>query len=181
MKPFKLNLRDEIEIGSVVKYRDTNARKTIVGEVCNIVGAGNTQKYEVILYDMRLKPIMRGDGTFKRRNLKSSKCKLIDETFTFDTRRAFELGDVVCVSGHTRNKFGVIVGFTHPDGLFSTSYEHGYNGTDFIDCVEIEKRGLRRKRDFFGKVKRFSTTGNRTKICDVDLWNRSGPKITIKK
>jgi hypothetical protein len=180
IKRFKLNLQDDIEIGSVVKYRDNNTRKTIVGEVCNIVGSGETQKYEVILYDMRLRPLMRGDGSFKRRNLKSNKCKLIDETFTFDTSKSFELGDVVCVKSTTRNRYGVIIGFVHPDGLFSTSYEHGYNGTDLIDCVEIEKRGLRRKRDLLGKVKRFTSTSERTKICDVDLWNRSGPKITVK-
>lgn len=181
MKRFKLNLQDDITIGSVVKYRDTNTRKTIVGEVCNIVGTGETQKYEVILYDMRLKPLMRSDGSFKRRNLKSNKCKLIDETFTFNTARAFELGDVICVSRHARDKFGIIIGFTHPDGLFSTSYEHGYNGIDLIECVEIEKRGLRRKRDLLGKIKRFVTKGDNTKICDVDLWNKSGPKITIKR
>jgi hypothetical protein len=180
IKRFKLNLQDEIEIGSVVKYRDTTNKKTIVGEVCNIVGTGESQKYEVILYDMRLKPMMKLDGSFKRRNLKSNRCKLIDETFTFDTSKAFELGDVVCMNSAGRKKYGVIIGFVHPDGLFSTSYEHGYNGTDLIDCVEIEKRGLRRKRDILGKVKRFTSTGDRFKICDVDLWNRTGPKITVK-
>ena len=74
----------------------------------------------------------------------------------------------------------MIVGFVHPDGLITTSYENGYNGTDLIECVEISKRGLESKRDKNNKIKRFRSTSNRLKMCEVDLWNKTGPKIVSK-
>ena len=36
-------------------------------------------------------------------------------------------------------RYGRIVCFVHPDGLYSTSHEEGYNGKDLLECVEIEK------------------------------------------
>lgn len=179
MKRLKLDLKNTIEIGSVVKYKCPTTMKVSVGEVVGIIG--QNIKYEVILYDMRLKPIVSADARFKRKTWRADRCKLIDEKFYFTTNRSFELGDVIHKTTNFREKFGVIVGFLHPDGLYTTSYEHGYNGTDLLECVEINKRGLRRKRDILGKVKRFTTANKNIKICDVDLWNTSGPKIIIKK
>ena len=138
-------------------------------------------KYEIIVYDKRLKPVNRHDGSFKIKKIPAKKCKLIDENFKFNTSTILELGDIVCKKTAGISKFGLIVGFQHPDGLLSTSYENGYNGTDLIDCVEIEKRGLRRKRDVDGQIKKFVTTCERVSACEVDLWNRSGPKIVSKQ
>ena len=180
MKMFKLNLKDDPGVGSVVRFKDHAGGKKIAGEIAAMIGTGDSVKYELIVYDMRLKPIIRGDGSFKRKTVPSNKCKLIDATFKFDTRDDYQVGDVICKHAGVSKKFGIIVGFTHPDGLFTTSYESGYNGIDFIDCVEISKRGLRRKKDMFGKIKRFTTTKKQTKMCEIDLWNRSGPKIKIK-
>lgn len=176
MKRLKINREDEVEIGSVVKYRVDG--KTTVGEVYNIL---SNDKYEVLVYDKRLKPVYRPNGSFKIKSLPAKKCKLIDENFSFNTTTTLELGDVICKKTAGVSKFGLIVGFQHPDGLLSTSYENGYNGTDLIDCVEIEKRGLRRKRDVDGQVKKFVTTCERVSACEVDLWNKSGPKIVSKK
>ena len=40
----------------------------------------------------------------------------------------------------TRVKYGRIVCFVHPDGLYSKSHEEGYNGKDLLECVEIDKK-----------------------------------------
>ena len=39
-----------------------------------------------------------------------------------------------------RVRFGKIVSFVHPEGLYMTSNEKGYNGKDLIECVEINPR-----------------------------------------
>ena len=171
------NKEEEIEIGSVVKIDDGD--KIIVGEVSGII-KGRKDAYEIILYDKRFKPIMRGDGTFRRKRYLTDKCTIMDEGFKFNNE-TIELGDIVCKKTNgLRDRYGVVIGFTHPDGLFSTSYANGYNGTDMIDCVEINKRGLSRCRDAEGQLKRFSTFNERVSSCEVDLWNRSGPKIVSK-
>jgi hypothetical protein len=179
MKIFKLNKEDPVQVGSVVRYKDSNNNKK-VGEVCSILGDGASEKYELIMYDKRLKPIMSADSKFKRKTVKSDRCKLIDENFKFNITDNFELGDVICKSSGLIKRYGIIVGFIHPDGLYTTSYEHGYNGVDLLECVEIHKRGLQRKRDVLGKVKRFTTSKSNIKCCEVDLWNRTGPKIVTK-
>lgn len=172
----KIDRDGEIEVGRVVKCRLN--RELYVGEVYSFIGE---TKFDVILYDKRLKPQYKLDGSFRRKRLPVEKCKLIDENFTFSNQNNYELGDVIRKStGRGRHKYGVVIGFTHPDGLLSTSYENGYNGTDLIDCVEIERRGLSRKRNKSGELKRFSTFSNDVKICEVDLWDKSGPKIVVK-
>ena len=181
MRIFRLNRNDPIEIGCVVKARMTIPAKKILGEVVNIM-PGNRPRVELILYDKRLKPMYSRDGvTLKRVTVDLSTCKLIDENFLLDTSGTFELGDIVLYRNNLRERYGVIVGFNNPDGLLTTSYEHGYNGVDLIECVEINKRGLTRKRNIAGNIKRFSAVGNHLKKCTVDLWNRTGPKITTVK
>lgn len=179
-KIFKINKDDPIEVGSVVKFKHGNSR--MVGEVYGLIDGARTPRLEIILYDKRLRPMFRTDGSYNIKRIAADKCKLIDENFKFKYEQNYELGDVVCkkAADHVSVKYGVIIGFTHPDGLFSTSYENGYNGTDLIDCVEISKRGLTRKRDVEGNIKRFSTFSERLSTCEVDLWNRSGPKIVAK-
>lgn len=174
-KILKIDNDNDIQVGSVVRYKQDKSRH--VGEVFSFVGQGDNGKVDIIMYDKRLKPIMRTDGTYRIKRIKLSTCKLIDENFKFKYEKTYELGDVVVQKRDANVRYGVITGFTHPDGLFSTSYEHGYNGVDLIDCVEISKRGLSRKRDVEGNIKRFSTFNQRLSTCEVDLWNRSGPKI----
>ena len=166
----------EIEVGTVVF---TKTKPEYIGEVYSII-KGRKDQFEVLLYDKRLKPIVRGDGTFRRKKFLQEQCRVLDEDFKM-TSNTIELGDVICKTQHSIKKYGVVVGFTHPDGLMSTSYAKGYNGVDLIDCVEIEKRGLSRKRDTEGNLKRFSTFSERVSCCEVDLWNRTGPKIVAKK
>lgn len=174
-KILKIDRDNEIEVGSVVKYKHDGVRA--VGEVFAFLDGGPVKKLEIIMYDKRLKPIIRTDGTYRMRRIKFDECKLIDENFKFKYEKTYELGDIVVQKRDTITRYGVITGFTHPDGLFTTSYEHGYNGTDYIECVEIDKRGLSRKRDSAGNIKKFSTLSDRLSTCEVDLWNRTGPKI----
>lgn len=174
-KRFKIDRDGTIEVGSVVTYRSDRTRH--VGEVFSTLTGPRGDKYELILYDKRLRPMFRPNGSYKIKKVSADKCKLIDETFKFKCDQTFEMGDVICQKYDNHYRYGVVIGFTHPDGLFSTSYENGYNGTDLIDCVEINKRGLTRKRDAEGSIKRFSTFSERLSTCEVDLWNRSGPKI----
>ena len=48
-------------------------------------------------------------------------------------------------------RYGRIVCFVHPDGLYSSSHEEGYNGKDLLECVEIEKKpGLLQKMTQMG-------------------------------
>jgi hypothetical protein len=166
-----------IDVGSVVHVK---ADQEFIGEVYSII-KGRRDQFEVMLYDKRLKPIMRGDGTYRRKKFLQDDCSLLDEDFKMTTD-TIELGDVICrtYTDGMAKKYGVVIGFTHPDGLMSSSYAKGYNGTDLIDCVEIEKRGLSRKRDSDGNIKRFSTFSERVSCCEVDLWNRTGPKIVPK-
>ncbi len=172
----KLDRDGEITVGSVVKYKID--RKQYVGEVYSILSDGD--KVEVIMYDKRLRPLMRGQGGFRIRKINLSACKLVDENFKFKSYDDFTIGDVVMQKSTGVKKYGVIIGFHHPDGLSSTSYENGYNGTDMIDCVEIHKRGLERKRNLTGGLKRFVSTNKRLTLCEVDLWHKFGPKIVAK-
>lgn len=179
----KKNKEELIGIGSVVITTYHRLEPEYIGEVSGIVKSRLNNFYELILYDKRLKPITRGDGSFRIKRMPQNDCKLLDESFKlkFDSS-SIELGDIICKGCNfsTAKKYGVVVGFTHPDGLLSTSYSNGYNGTDLIDCVEIEKKGLRRRRDASGQLHRFSTTSAQTSSCEVDLWSRGGPKIITK-
>ncbi len=180
LKHFRLLkiLRDQpIEVGSVVKFKLNSQRH--VGEVYSVL-SGNVPRVEVIMYDKRLRPMFTADSKYKIKKISLDKCKLIDENFTFNTSKEFSIGDVVVKKTTMGHRYGVIIGFHHPDGLFSTSHESGYNGTDMIDCVEIEKRGLRRKRKSDGTLRRFTTLCEKLSTCEIDLWNRTGPKIIHK-
>lgn len=179
MRPVKIKRDEPIEVGSIVKFKNTD-RVLFVGEVLMLYGTKDKQQAEIMLYDKRFRPNTRADGSFIRKRVSVDRCKHIDPDFKFDTSNDFELGDVVCRSGALRKRFGVIVGFRHPDELTCTSYESGYNGTDLIQCVEIHKRGLDVKKDWSGHVKRFECGGHKLKMCEVDLWCRAGPKIIIK-
>jgi len=174
MKVFKIDRESEIIVGSIIKCKING--QLIIGEVVNIL-TDIKERYEIIQYDKRLRPIFRGDQTYKRRLVTSSKCKLLDLNFKFDTSSDFELGDIVLLKKGIRKRYGVIIGFHHPDGLLTRSFEFGYNGIDIIDCVEINNRTMQRKRKITGELKRFETIGENLVRCEVDLWHRTGPKI----
>ncbi len=174
MKLFKIDRESKISVGSVIKCRQSG--KQIVGEVTSIL-QGVNEKLEIIQYDKRLKPMFSNNQSYKRRVVLADKCKIIDVNFKFKTDKDFELGDIVLLKRGIRKKYGIIIGFHHPDGLMTKSYEIGYNGVDIIDCVEVNKRTLQRKRVLTGELKRFESLGSNLIKCEIDLWHRNGPKI----
>ena len=173
----KLDKDNEIQVGSVVKFKLNRERH--VGEVFSIL-TGSDPAVEIILYDKRMLPMYNLNNCFKIKKTRLSGCKLIDENFKCTLSDNYTIGDIVANKRLMKHRYGVIIGFHHPAGLSSTSYESGYNGTDMIDCVEIEKRGLRRKRNIDGSIRRFTVLPEKLKRCEVDLWNRTGPKIIHK-
>ena len=79
------------------------------------------------------------------------------------------------VSMPRTTEFGTIVGFVHPEGLYSESYEKGYNGKDHLECVEISGRaGLPRKLDPDGNPKIFITEPDKCKHCEILPMDRNG-------
>jgi hypothetical protein len=79
-------------------------------------------------------------------------------------------------------KYGRIVCFVHPDGLYSTSHEEGYNGKDLLECVEIDKKpGLLQKTGPDGEPKRFQAQGEQCKIMEVITVNAKGEPTTMHR
>jgi len=70
----------------------------------------------------------------------------------------------------------------HPDGLYSTSHEEGYNGKDLLECVEIDKKpGLLQKTGPDGEPKRFQAQGDQCKIMEVITVNAKGEPTTMHR
>ena len=74
-----------------------------------------------------------------------------------------------------RSRYGRIIGFLHPDGLYSNSYERGHNGKDLLECVEISSRnGLPRKILKSGQPKIFCAQPMRATICEILPMDKNG-------
>ena len=70
----------------------------------------------------------------------------------------------------------------HPDGLYSTSHEQGYNGKDFLECVEISpKPGLAQQMQADGEPKRFTANPKQCKIMEVITTNSQGEDCTVRR
>ena len=175
---FRVLFNVPIEIGSIVKYKDSRSTdRKGVGEVCGIIGTGENIKYEIYVLTKRLQPRMTSDDKYITRKIHSKYCKHIDISKTIVNKNNFELGDFVCYKFLTIKKYGVITGFVHPDGLDTTSYYCGYNGTDLIQCVQIDKNNLTRCRDNQRNIKKFTAHKKRLRICELGLWNEKGVNI----
>ena len=164
-----------IEIGDII---ETITEPFIVGEIVNVL-ENKRETVEVIVFDKRLRPFQTSDGQYKIRKVQKKVCKHYDFRKT-RINTTFEIGDIVektYLSKHKR--YGVVVGFVHPDGIMSNSYFTGYNGVDFLECVEIVKKGLQRKRNGDGTLKRFNTSKEGCMICRVDLWHKKGLRLII--
>jgi len=163
-----------VEIGSYIKYKNSMLSQKGFGEVVGIIGSGDRCKYEIIHLNKRLKCIMNTNMKYKTRTVHSKYCKHVNILPTPTPKDHFEIGDVVCYKRMMFPRYGAVVGFTHPDGLYTSSYEEGYNGTDLIECVEVDPRDLTRVRDRNNTIKKFTTTKYRLKLCKVDLWGEHG-------
>jgi hypothetical protein len=163
-----------VEVGSYVKYRETVPDRKGFGEVISIIGTGERTRYEIINLNKRLKCVVDSNQRYKRRVISAKSCKHVDISSTLKNKRTFELGDIVHYKFLWKSRFGAVVGFVHPDGLYSSSYEDGYNGTDLITYVEINPKDLTRVRDTDNNIKHYTCTKDRLKVCKVDLWSEKG-------
>jgi hypothetical protein len=161
---------DPIETGDTIECDNR------IGEVVAFL-SDRRKSAEYIVLDKRLEPLVNLQGEFKYRKAPSSSLRHFDYS-KLRKSKTFALGDVISKEYFSgKKKYGILVGFTHPDGILSSSYEHGYNGVDLLECIEISKRDLHRKINKDGEVKRFQTNKHRSKICAVDYFTKKGAKI----
>ena len=98
------------------------------------------------------------------------------------TKKTFEKGDVVGYKRGSSFRYGRIVCFVHPDCLYSTSHEEGYNGKDLLECVEIDKKPrLLQIIGPDGEPKRFQAKGKDCKIMKVITTDSKGDETTMHR
>ena len=167
-----------LEIGDRVIERISIGRKKRIGEII-FVQEGRTRKLELMQLNAHdLSPLRKSNLELKFFRLAESRCKKLNELKYFKNL-TFQLGDIIRHSRHGLVRYGKIISFVHPDGLYTESNEKGYNGKDLIECVAIKGRdGLPRKKDHSGEVMRFTIGPDHSKICDVlPMDNNGGIRI----
>ncbi len=164
-----------LDIGDRVEEYPPNGGRSRIGEII-LTQEGRKRSFELIqLSPHDLEPIRKGPlQQYKRFRLSEERCRRLDES-KYAEQRTFRIGDVVRKQYQDHVRYGLIVNFVHPDGLLSTSHENGYNGKDFLECVEISgKPGLFRKRDVTGDLKRFVTGPEHCQICNIIPMDKKG-------
>ena len=137
---------DQLQIGDIIIEK--RAKKKRIGEII-FIREGKARKLELIELNRHdLSPIckcsMEGPKVFSRLESECRKMNL----FRFEKKKTFELGDIIKFTIRSKSKFGIVTSFIHPDGLYSESFEKGYNGKDFLECIEVfPKQGLPRRKD----------------------------------
>ena len=152
----------------IVEAKQTDSTDKKIGEILSIFGEPK-EKFQILQLNPRdLTPFFKGnEDKLKFFTCDASRCRILDKS-RLRKKDSFMPGDVVRHSRNGRLRFGIIIGFTHPEGLYSDSLEKGYNGKDLIECVEISGRaGLPPKLDNLGKVKRFTVGPEHLKICEI--------------
>ena len=171
----KLKKPVPLKIGDRVIERVAIGKKKRIGEIMFIIG-GKRRKFELLqLSPHDLTPMHRHNNEqLKFFRLREDQCKKLNE-FKYRERKTFCIGDVVRHASHGRVRYGKIVSFVHPEGLYTDSNEKGYNGKDFIECVAISPRkGLAIKFDAEGEIKRFVVGPDHCKICEILPMDKSG-------
>ena len=179
----KKNIRD-VEIGDNVKQTVATGGKKKCGEVVMILqdnpGDPTLECVEVNPDD--LTPLEKGSEGIRTFKAKRSKLKMYTPRKKLFAKKTFEKGDVILHKRGGSMRFGRIVCFVHPDGLYSKSHEEGYNGKDLLECVEIEKKpGLMQKMDADGEPMRFQAPGNDCKIMKVITTDSKGEPTTMHR
>ena len=156
-----------LEVGDLIVEKVSNLRNKRIGEIVFIRG-NKIKKFEAIqLKKHDLTPMTRSDFRIKTFTVNEKKCRRLN-LFRYYKKKQFEIGDIIRYSKGGRVKFGKIVSFVHPDEIFSESYEKGFNGKDFLECVEISsKSGLCRKIGPEKKPKVFFADHTKCKICEI--------------
>lgn len=171
----KLKKNTPLTIGDLVIERVATGKRKRIGEIMFIL-EGKRRKFELLqLNHHDLLPLLRHNNEqLKFFRLREDQCKRLNE-FKYREKKTFRISDVIRHAGHGRVRFGKIVGFVHPEGLYTDSNENGYNGKDLIECVEIAPRkGLAIKLDAYGEVKRFVVGPTLCKVCEVLPMDKNG-------
>ena len=180
----KKKKKKDIEIGDFVKETVSSKGKKKCGEVLMILAdnPGDPTIECVEVHPDELTPLEKGSDGMKTFRTKRSKLKHYTPRKLLFSKKTFEKGDVVRHKRGTTIRDGRIVCFVHPDGLYSTSHEEGYNGKDLLECVEIEKKpGLMQKTGPDGEPKRFQAQGKDCKIIKVITTNTKGEDTTMHR
>ena len=168
---------DPFEIGEIVIEKGILDRKKRVGEILFIRdGRKGNRKLELMqLSPHDLSPLQGMDmKKFKSFSILESKCKRLN-LFKYQKKPKFEIGQIVRNQINGRERYGKIIGFLHPEGLYTTSYEKGYNGKDFLECVEVSPRaGLARKKMHNGQPKIFHLGPDRAEPCEILPMDKNG-------
>jgi len=163
------------KLGDIVLAKDHTTGKKRLGEIV-FIAEGKRAKFKLIeLNPKNLSPkFTRNLTTLKYFSASVDRCKRLNND-TLRVPKVFELGDVIRQERSDSIRFGIIVGFHHPDGLQSDSWEKGYNGKDIIECVEISRRsGLPRKRNLTGKINKFEIGPSHAKLCEILPMDQNG-------
>ena len=169
------DLKKPIEVGELIIHKDKTSGRKRFGEVVGLI-EGRNRKFQVLEVTPHDFTPMFKDNLFELKffSCNSSECKRLN-LFRLRKKNSYYPGDVIRQSRGGRLRFGIIIGFTHPEGLYSDSLENGYNGKDLLECVEISGRaGLPHKLDSLGQVKRFQADPKYTKLCEVLPMDKNG-------
>ena len=178
----KKKKKKEIEIGDHVKETVASKGKKRCGEVLMILAdnPGDPTMECVEVHPDELTPLEKGSDGMRTFRTKRSKLKLYTPRKKLFAKKTFEKGDVVRHKRGSTIRYGRIVCFVHPDGLYSTSHEEGYNGKDLLSCVEIDKKtGLLQIIGPDGEPKRFQAQGKDYKIMKVITVDSQGEDTTM--
>ena len=104
---------------------------------------------------------------FKSFSILESKCKRLN-LFKYQKKPKFEIGQIVRNQINGRERYGKIIGFLHPEGLYTTSYERDTTGKISWSVLKFLPG-----RDLPGKR---CTTGSR-KSFTLDLTGRNLAKF----
>lgn len=169
------DLKKPIEVGELIIHKDKTSGRKRFGEVVGLIEARN-RKFQVLEVNQNdFTPMFKDNlSELKFFSCNASECKRLN-LFRLREKNSFHPGDVIRQNRGGRLRFGIIIGFTHPEGLYSDSLENGYNGKDLLECVEISGRaGLPHKLDSLGQVKRFQADPKYTKLCEVLPMDKNG-------
>ena len=184
-KSKKKKKKKEIEIGSIIREMvAAKGKKRRVGEVLMILmDQPDDPSLECVEVDPEeLTSKSKGSDGLKMFRVKKSRAKHYTPRKTLFKKKTYEKGTIIRIKRGTSIKYGQIVCFVHPDGLYSTSHEQGYNGKDFLECVEISpKPGLAQQMQADGEPKRFTANPKQCKIMEVITTNSQGEDCTVRR
>lgn len=184
-KKKKKKKKKDIEIGNIIRETvATKGKKRRVGEILMILmDEPDDPTLECVEVDADdLSTRMTGSDGMRQFRVRKSRAKHYTPRKKLFKKKTFEKGTVVRHKRSTTIKYGQIVCFVHPDGLYSTSHEHGYNGKDLLECVEISpKPGLLQQMQADGEPKRFTAHAKDCKIMEVITTNSKGEEDTVRR